>query len=182
MRDRDRGGSVLSFLIGRETSPPMRKCNTEISKSKTREGMVWREVGVSLAVSDSENSLFKLAKYFCCLLCFPVQCLMAPCGLQKIAVNLMFWHIYIYPREETSFSPSFTAAFWQTVKSARIRFYPTFLQDLSEGLWQHISGISPPLYRGFSLFVNITMDICQRSRYEDKYLTQSGDLIAIPTY
>ena len=95
MRDRDRGGSVLSFLIGRETSPPMRKCNTEISKSKTREGMVWREVGVSLAVSDSENSLFKLAKYFCCLLCFPVQCLMAPCGLQKIAVNFIF-DIFIY--------------------------------------------------------------------------------------
>ena len=95
MRDRDRGGSVLSFLIGRETSPPMRKCNTEISKSKTREGMVWREVGVSLAVSDSENSLFKLAKYFCCLLCFPVQCLMAPCGLQKIAAYFIFWQIHI---------------------------------------------------------------------------------------
>ena len=101
------------------------------------------------------------------------------CGARAVSRKTPIYFIYICHREETSFSPSFTAAFWQTVKSARIRFYPTFLQDLSEGLWQHISGISPPLHRGFSLFVNIPMDICQRSRYEDKYVAQPGALIAL---
>ena len=78
---------------------PLHQCGNATQRfPNPRREKAW--FGESLAVSDSESSLFKLAKYFCCLLCFPVQCLMAPCGLQKIAVNFIFWHIYIYVLEK----------------------------------------------------------------------------------
>ena len=44
-----------------------------------------------------------------------------------------------------------------------IRFYPTFLQDLSEILWQHTSTISPALHRDFSTLLCI-LYICHDAR------------------